>query len=390
MQNNNLQENIRERFPQTLSCYTDHGTFTYKLGDCTREGDILRAAYNGSTYEKTGNPLDDGEPDFIGLDIHFMSQNNQLKTNVIITYGDAVVSEFNMLPPNKVKVGHYEGIDSMASPETHFGFNDNSLRDIVKLFNSFDKSYKFTTNEFKFIDKYLDSYTHNESVNLMPLSHKQTLMLIDNTKPPKHRFISKVEDWLRSRGINYVKVSSLEEGINLENKANIVGIIMSGSDYNVDDSPQKQKLFRWAITNFNCPTLAICYAAQNMMRHYGAKLYRGDTMHDNLEFTQFKDHDLLNGVDCSNHQFSFSFKDFITEAPAGFEEIAKVGKRVVFAANDKKKEWALFFHPEAMEYTQKVLDNFMRMIHPAQSEQEKILKGKFESRILDWKGFLRM
>lgn len=165
---------------------------------------------------------------------------------------------------------------------------------------------------------------------------------------------------------------------------------MSGSDYNVDDSPQKQRLFKWAITNFNCPTLAICYAAQTMMRHYGAKLYRGDIIHDNLEFTQFKDHDLLNGVDCSNHQFSFSFKDFITEAPAGFEEIAKVGKRVVFAANDKKKEWALFFHPEAMEYTQKVLDNFMRMIHPAQSEQEKILKGKFESRILDWKGFLRM
>ena len=49
MQNKNLGENIKSKFPKKVECYTDHGTFTYKIGDVTREPDILRAAYNGSS-----------------------------------------------------------------------------------------------------------------------------------------------------------------------------------------------------------------------------------------------------------------------------------------------------------------------------------------------------
>ena len=88
---------------------------------------------------------------------------------------------------------------------------------------------------------------------------------------------------------------------------------------------------------------------------------------------------------CNKYQFSFSFKDYIRKAPEGFEEIAKIGNRVVFAANDIKKEFAIFFHPENIELTHKVLDNFIRMIHPAQSEQEKII-GIQES-IIKFKDF---
>lgn len=382
MQNKNLGENIKSKFPKKVECYTDHGTFTYKIGDVTREPDILRAAYNGSTYEKTDNPLLDGEPDYIGFDIHFIDENGKLKTIVNITYGDAMVSEFSMTAPNKVKIGHYEGIDSKVSKETHFGFSDQSLDDIIKLFNSFDSSYKFTRNEFKFIDKYPDTYHHNESINLMPLSGEQVVMLIDNSKPPKHRFINNLEDYLMMRGINYVKVSTLEEGKKLNNWSNIIGIIMSGSDYNIDDSPDKQQLFKWAITHFTCPTIAICFAAQTMMKHYGAEIYRGKILHDNIKFSKWKKHWLLNGINCKIQQFAFSFRDYIKEAPAGFESMAMIGDRVVFAANDTKKEWALFFHPENIESTLKILDNFMDLIHPAQSEQEKILNGKFESRIV--------
>lgn len=382
MQNKNLGENIKSKFPKKLECYTDHGTFTYKIGDVTREPDILRAAYNGSTYEKTDNPLLDGEPDFIGFDFHFINENNKLKTIVNITYGDTMVSEFSMTAPNKIRIGHYEGIDSKVSKDTHFGFSDESLDQLIALFNSFDDNYKFTRNDFKFIDKYPDTYQHNESINLMPLSGEQVIMLIDNSKPPKHRFINRLEEYLMMRGINYVKVSTLEEGKKLNNWSKIIGIIMSGSEYNIDDSPEKQQLFKWAITNFTCPTIALCYAAQSMMKHYGSDLYRGKQLHDNLKFSKYKKHWLLEGIDCKTQQFSFSFKDYIKEAPAGFEPMAMIGDRVVFAASDTKKEWAIFFHPENIESTFKVLDNFMNIVHPAQAEQDKIKNGKFESRII--------
>ncbi len=386
MQNNNLAENIKQRFPEKLKCYTDHGTFTYKIGDVTREPDILRAAYNGSTYEKTGNPLLDGEPDFIGFDIHFINKSGKLKTIVNITYGDTMVSEFSLIAPNQVKIGHYEGIDSKVSEETHFGFSDESLDLLIKLFNSFDKSYNFSRDQFKFIDKYPDTYQHNEGVNLIPLSGEQLVMLIDNSKPPKHRHLNRLEEYLNMRGIKWVKVSTIEEGKKLNTWSNIVAIIMSGSDYNIDDSSEKQQLFDWAISNFTCPTIAISYAAQSMMKHYGADLFRGKHLHDNMKFSKYKKHWLLDGIDYKTQQFSFSFRDYIKETPASFESIAMIGDRVVFAANEVKKEWALFFHPENIEATHKLLDNFMTIVHPAQADREKIMSGKFES-LLDYSSF---
>ena len=76
-----------------------------------------------------------------------------------------MVSEFALESPSRVKVGHYEGIDSKSSPETHFGFSDQTLDSLIKLFNSFDQSYQFNRKNFTFIDKYFDTYQHNEGIN---------------------------------------------------------------------------------------------------------------------------------------------------------------------------------------------------------------------------------
>lgn len=374
----NTYENIKELFPKKIEVYTDHGTFNYNIGDTTREGNILRAAYNGSTYEETGEALADGEPDYVCFDIHFINEGTKRKLSVNITYGDAMVSEFVLMQPNIVKIGKYEGIDSKVSPETHFGFSDTTLKSLVNLFNSLNDNFRFTTKEFKFIDKYPDTYKHNEQVKLMPMSNKQTILIIDNSKPPKHRYIQNLLNYFQSRGIEFIKIESLKQAYQVQTN-DVVGIIMSGSEYHIDDSPEKQELFKWAITEFTCPTLAICYSAQSMMAHYGATLYRGKLLHDNLKFTNFKEHHLLSGIDCQKFQFSFSFKDYIKEVPQGFEKIATIGNRIVMAANDLKQEYALFFHPENIELTQKVLDNFMDLVHPAQKEQDKILQGHFES-----------
>jgi GMP synthase-like glutamine amidotransferase len=379
MHNRNMSEDVKSRIPKKLEVYTDHGTFRYTIGDITREPDILRLAYNGVSAEQTGDVLSDGEPDFIGFDIHFAMHGNKLKTIVNITYGDSMKSEFSLMAPNRVKVGHYEGVGSMADPETHFGFSDGSLKDIVQMFNSFDRSYRFQVSDFKFIDKYLDSYEHNESAKITPLSTGQSVLLIDNSKPPKHRFILKVKEYLRIRGVDYVVVSNMEDVKLVSGRTGIAAVILSGSDRTIDDSPEQHRLFKWAVENFDCPTLGICYGAQTMMSYRGARVLRGDLVHDNLPFSEWEQHPLLTGINCDKFQFSFSFRDFIRKPPPGFRTVAKVGKRVAIAADDNRKEYALFFHPENIEFTHKVLDNFLRMVHPAQAEQDKILSGRFES-----------
>ena len=374
-----MSDDVRSRLPEGIEVYTDHGTFRYSLGDVTREPDVLRVAYNGVSAAQSGDVLSDGEPDFVVFDIHFAMHGQRLRTIVNITYGDAMKSEFSLSAPSKVTVGHYEGAGSMADPETHFGFSDETLRDLVGLFNSFDPSYRFRPGHFKFIDKYLDTYRHDESARIAPLSPGQAVLLIDNSKPPHHRFIQKIRDYLRVRGIEHVSVSSQEEAREVTGRMGVTGIIMSGSDRNIDDSPENQRLFRWATESFRCPTLAICYAAQTLMRHRGARVLRGGLLHDNLKLTEWDQHPLLAGVDCSRFQFSFSFRDYIRKSPPGFRTIAKVGDRVAISVNDDEMEYALFFHPENMEFTHRVLDNFLRMVHPAQAEQDKILSGRFES-----------
>jgi GMP synthase (glutamine-hydrolysing) len=162
-------------------------------------------------------------------------------------------------------------------------------------------------------------------------------------------------------------------------RTGIAAVILSGSDRTIDDSPEQHRLFKWAVENFDCPTLGICYGAQTMMSHRGARVLRGDLVHDNLPFSEWEQHPLLTGINCDKFQFSFSFRDFIRKPPPGFRTVAKVGKRVAIAADDNRKEYALFFHPENIEFTHKVLDNFLRMVHPAQAEQDKILSGRFES-----------
>ena len=47
-------------------------------------------------------------------------------------------------------------------------------------------------------------------------------------------------------------------------------------------------------------------------------------------------------------------------------------------SNESLKRYGLLFHPEDIERTFKVLDNFTRMFHSAQSDQENLMTGKFQ------------
>ena len=70
-----------------------------------------------------------------------------------ITFGDLMVSEFSLEVPNKVNVIQYTSYHSKWDPtETVFGFDEQSLQKILKMFNTFD-GFGFSVEQFKFLDQ---------------------------------------------------------------------------------------------------------------------------------------------------------------------------------------------------------------------------------------------
>lgn len=364
------REDIKNKFPKEISIYTTNGSFKLKLGDFTREVDIIRASYSHSTPEEMGgNVVADGEPDSVSFDIHFTKTNEgKRKILIDISYGDDMHTEFALTQPNKVKLIHYNGYDSRFDGETHFGFQDNCLKELVKLFNSFDKNFKFSVNDFKFIDKYPNTFKYNESIKITPLSKGEVILLIDNSKAPKRDYINNIIRYLRIRGIATKVVRTIEE---MDKDWNVVGIISSGSEYRVEDD--QAKVSKKAIDRYNVPYLGICYGAQALCRFYGGKIMRSKKhTHDNLKLDKWVDNKLFKGIDMKDQQFSFSFWDYPSKEPRGFKVLAKSNDKIVAFGDDYWEKYGVLFHPEDLEETWKILDNFISICHNGQSEQDKI------------------
>jgi hypothetical protein len=130
----------------------------------------IQISYKHNTIDsKYGDVTADGEPNYLEFDITLVKDNDgshtnpsNLRLNIELTYGDAMVSEFIIKMPGEVEVIHYTGINSKYDKETEFGFEDNSLKNLIEFFNRF--GFKLDKKDFTFIDKYRDSYTFKESL----------------------------------------------------------------------------------------------------------------------------------------------------------------------------------------------------------------------------------
>lgn len=167
--------------PKELSVITDNGEFTLKVNGLEPDEHGFSGVYNlmtsfsfsysHNTLEKEdGDPTADGEPDNLQFDVAVVKNNNgleanpkkSLRLNIDLTYGDAMMYEFTIDYPNKVNVHHYNGKDSLHDSETHFGFTDESLQDLVVFFNRF--GFETTPEDFKFIDSDPDSYDYTPRI----------------------------------------------------------------------------------------------------------------------------------------------------------------------------------------------------------------------------------
>jgi len=356
------------------------GNYDLTIGEITRETDILRVCYDQNTVNKTGGDVTaDGEPDLLEFDMHFYDQNGKLKINVDVSYGDAMISSFSLEKPNRVNVIHYTGFGSNVDPDTHYGICDDSIKDFIKFFNSF--GFTLNPKDFSFIDKYPDTYVH-ENIKLTPLSSDKKILLVNNSKPQESRYFNNLKKYCQNRGIEYVSGISGEDVDRISKNQNIVGVILSGSDFRVT-KPFDEKEgsgSKRALEILNCPILGICYGFQTMAKHHGSEVKPCDKSHlDNLILTDFDEsHPLFKDVSLDNTPFSFAFNDIVDSCPDGFKTIAKIDDKIAAIANDEKRRYGLLFHPEDLQRTYQVLDNFVAMFDDVRKEQDALKSGQFQ------------
>ena len=100
----------------------------------------------------------DGEPSILEFDIHFVNNDTGIKLLVDITYGDHMAYEFSLENGNEVNVIHYTGKGSIYDPETHWGFCNQTIKDLVKFFNH---GINITDSDLNFLDSDRESYKHD-------------------------------------------------------------------------------------------------------------------------------------------------------------------------------------------------------------------------------------
>jgi hypothetical protein len=151
---------VKLNFDQSLTPIQGR-EYTFYKNDCTIDFDIVQFNYYNVTDHKPGEELNDGEPSFVEFDIHFLKNVDGIKLIVDITYGDNSAVSFSIESPNKINISHYTGVGSKHDTGTHWGFKQETIRDLVKFFNSFNHGIKISEKDLAFMDEHLDSYQHN-------------------------------------------------------------------------------------------------------------------------------------------------------------------------------------------------------------------------------------
>lgn len=137
-----------------------HGTlYKFKKNNIMLHSDMIQITYSSTELDSQESGEMWGSPDTLEFDIYFAKEEN-IVLNVDITYGDAMVCEFSVEAPNKIKVIEYTSYHSKFDPSnTVFGFDDDSLESFVKFLNNFS-GMKLKKEDFKFLDQN-DDYLPN-------------------------------------------------------------------------------------------------------------------------------------------------------------------------------------------------------------------------------------
>ena len=354
------------------------GEYAFDKNDCTIDNGLVQFNYWYDPRLHPGHELKDGEPSCIEFDIHFSKNDSGFKLIVDITYGDHKAIEFTIEAPNKINVVHYTGAGSKYDNSTHWGFKDESIKDLVKFFNAFNHGIQIQPKDLSFIDEHFDSYKHDihnqdhlytdesdliEFGNSVKESNDSDIFLIiNNAKPPQYKYYPKVAKYLSIKNLPFRVATTPEEVERYNSEYNIIGAFSTGSDYSMKTpgSTLEHSTSDKALEILSCPIIAMCYGFQSMAKFYGQQISGDDLNCNQFLLTDFdSSHFLFQGIDLSTQKLSFCFHDYPVNVPNGFENIAMLGNVIAGISNVSSERYGILFHPEELEQTYIILDNFV-------------------------------
>ena len=396
------QNNKKLNKDLTITDVDSNNEYIFDKNECTIDNGLVQFSYyyNGSNQEGVENKrtdtidldpnyvLENGEPAMLEFDIHFSkigqgdvnAEDDKIKLLVDITYGNNMAVEFSLEAPNKINIIHYTSIGSKYDPDTHWGFTDESIKDLVKFFNAFNHGIEITTGDLNFLDDDYDSYKHqdnnpkhlyNDDSDLIKFGNsyeesftekEDIFLIINNAKSPLFKFFPKVARYLRVRDIPYKAACSPEEVQRYNKEYNIIGCFSTGSDYSIKqpDSNKEYLTSEEALRILKCPILAMCYGFQSMVKFYGQNINGGELNSGLFTLTDFDaEHFLFKNIDLTEQKVNFCFHDYPVNVPVDFENIAMLGETISGISNKNLKRYGILFHPEELEKTWVILDNFV-------------------------------
>ena len=369
-------------FPKEISLYTSNGNFTYELRNVYNDGSSIKSTYfrKFDDVETKFLPIDEPSNFYIELHMH-TNYKNQQKFIVDIVYGKAPKFQFTIERPNILQVTNYNGFGSKFDAESKFALSDESIKDFINCLNEMD--FDFTEKHFQFMDKYPYSYQYYENISMKPI-FDVIILVLNNGEPNRRSYLPNVLTYLTTRGLNHIVTSSVTEIDSILNNHNVIGVISTGSDYRISSprNENEQELNHKALSSIAKPLIGMCYGFQSMADFYGTKIKdSGEFFNDNIKLSNWcKDSKIFKDLNLDDYQFSVSFHDMVSDCPNGFRVIAEHDGNILGIDSDELMRWGLAFHPEDIERTYPILDNFIDIC--------KEVKNIAESKVLKFKDFI--
>ena len=306
---------------------------------------------------------------------------NKQKFIVDVVYGKSPKFQFTIERPNILQVTNYNGFGSKFDAESKFALSDESIKDFINCLNEMD--FDFTEKHFQFMDKYPYSYQYYENLSMKPI-FDGIILVLNNGEPNRRSYLPNVLTYLTTRGLNHIVTSSVTEIDSILNNHNVIGVISTGSDYRISSprNENEQELNHKALSSIAKPLIGMCYGFQSMADFYGTKIKdSGEFFNDNIKLSNWcKDSKIFKDLNLDDYQFSVSFHDMVSDCPNGFRVIAEHDGNILGIDSDELMRWGLAFHPEDIERTYPILDNFIDIC--------KEVKNIAESKVLKFKDFI--
>ena len=98
-----------------------------------------------------------------------------------------------------------------------------------------------------------------------------------------------------------------------------------------------------------------------MAKFYGSEIGSEDEVCGNINLDSYDKSELIfNGIDLDNTKLSFCFHDFPLGVPNGFKVISEIDNKISGISNGKDR-FGTLFHPENINETFPILDNFISL-----------------------------